>query len=78
MSVYATLMTLKPETIRADMLHAVVFQVVDCLTADDTARGDYPRPIPGLIRPLLRWTTEYTPTQKVKSDMEVESATAGR
>jgi lipopolysaccharide transport system ATP-binding protein len=68
MSIYATLMTLKPEVIRADMLHAVVFQVVDCLTADDTARGDYPRPIPGLLRPLLRWTTEYKPPDEQVDD----------
>jgi homopolymeric O-antigen transport system ATP-binding protein len=59
LSVCATIMTLKPEVLRADLIDAVLFQVVDCLTADDTARGDYPRPIPGLLRPMLKWTTEY-------------------
>jgi len=58
-------MTLKPEAMRADMRDAVLFQVVDCLTADDTARGDYPRPVPGVMRPMLRWTTEYTPNEEV-------------
>ena len=47
------------------MRDAVLFQVVDCLTADDTARGDYPRPVPGVMRPMLRWTTEYTPNEEV-------------
>jgi lipopolysaccharide transport system ATP-binding protein len=61
MTVCATIMTLNPEAIRADMLDVVLFQVVDCLTADDTSRGDYPRPIPGAMRPSLRWTTVYTP-----------------
>ena len=66
MSVCATIMTLKPEVVRADLIDAVLFQVVDCLTADDTARGDYPRPIPGLVRPKLRWTTEYIPREEPK------------
>ena len=35
-----------------------MFRVVDPLEAKDTARGDYPRPIAGVMRPLLRWTTE--------------------
>ena len=39
LSVCATIMTLKPEILRADLIDAVLFQVVDCLTADDTARG---------------------------------------
>jgi hypothetical protein len=54
-------MTLNPETVRFDMQDIVLFRVVDCLTARDTARGDYPRPIPGVMRPLLHWTTEFTP-----------------
>ena len=65
MSVAVTLMTLKPEVVRADLTDAVLFQVVDCLTADDTSRGDYPRPIPGLVRPMFRWTTEYYPRKEV-------------
>ena len=73
MSVAVTLMTLKPEVIRADVTDAVLFQVVDCLTADDTARGDYPRPVPGLVRPMFRWTTEYHPRKEVA---EIESRDA--
>jgi homopolymeric O-antigen transport system ATP-binding protein len=56
-SVWVSIMTLEPECIRADMADAVLFRVVDCLEAQDTARGAYPRPIPGLLRPKLEWTT---------------------
>jgi lipopolysaccharide transport system ATP-binding protein len=35
---------------------AVAFQVVDS-PAGDSARGDYLGPMPGMIRPLLNWTT---------------------
>jgi lipopolysaccharide transport system ATP-binding protein len=37
---------------------AVTFQVIDNFEPD-TARGDYVGPIPGLIRPLLDWTTDF-------------------
>jgi len=36
---------------------AVAFEVVDS-TELDTARGDYTGPMPGVIRPLLRWENE--------------------
>jgi lipopolysaccharide transport system ATP-binding protein len=61
MSVGITLMTLQPETTHVEIRDAVVFRVVDSLSAADTARGDYPRPIPGVVRPLLHWTTQFTP-----------------
>jgi lipopolysaccharide transport system ATP-binding protein len=35
---------------------AVAFQVVDSLDGD-TARGDYVGPMPGVVRPLVEWTT---------------------
>jgi homopolymeric O-antigen transport system ATP-binding protein len=37
---------------------AVTFQVLDNHDPG-TARGDYVGPIPGVVRPLLDWTTEY-------------------
>ncbi len=36
---------------------AVAFQVVDS-TDGDSARGDFAGPMPGVVRPLLRWTTQ--------------------
>ncbi|MBI3951593.1 MAG: ABC transporter ATP-binding protein, partial [Acidobacteria bacterium] len=38
----------------------VAFQVVDSLEGD-SARGDYAGLMPGIVRPLLRWTTSFRP-----------------
>jgi len=64
MSVSVTLMTLEPENHHADVVDAVLFRVIDSLSAKDTARGDYPRPIPGVMRPLLQWTTTHVPSER--------------
>lgn len=37
--------------------NAVAFQVIDSQTGD-SARGEYAGPMPGVVRPLLRWTTD--------------------
>ncbi len=60
-SVLAVVMTLRPETVRALVEDAVAFRVIDCLTAQDTSRGDYDRPLPGILRPMLQWTTTFVP-----------------
>jgi lipopolysaccharide transport system ATP-binding protein len=39
---------------------AVSFQVIDSLEGD-SARGDYAGHMPGVFRPLLSWTNEFTP-----------------
>ncbi len=57
LSIVAVIMTLGPELPRAAVEDAVAFRVCDELTHTDTARGDYTRPMPGLLRPVLRWTT---------------------
>ena len=36
---------------------AVAFQVIDSLDGE-TARGDYVGPMPGVVRPMVEWTTE--------------------
>jgi lipopolysaccharide transport system ATP-binding protein len=38
----------------------VAFQVVDSLTGG-SLRGDYIGPFPGVVRPKLRWTTDFKP-----------------
>lgn len=38
---------------------AIAFQVVDSLDGD-SARGDYAGPMPGIVRPLLKWTTTWS------------------
>lgn len=39
---------------------AVAFQVVDTLDGD-SARGDYAGPYPGVVRPIVPWTTLFVP-----------------
>lgn len=57
-TVSAAMLTLAPDQQRFYAADAVMFRVVDDLTAKDTARGDYGRPLVGVLRPVLRWTTE--------------------
>ena len=40
----------------------VAFQVVDGLDPDGP-RGDYTGFMPGVVRPLLEWTTDYAPAE---------------
>ena len=42
---------------------AVAFQVIDSLDGD-SARGDYTGPMLGVVRPMLKWETHYTPNGK--------------
>lgn len=47
----------------ATLVHAyerevVAFQVIDNLSAD-SARGDYAGSMPGVVRPLINWTTQF-------------------
>jgi lipopolysaccharide transport system ATP-binding protein len=42
--------------------NVVTFQVID-QQHKDSARGDYVGPIPGLIRPILDWTTSFRPAE---------------
>jgi len=34
---------------------------------DDSVRGDYGGPIPGVVRPMLEWETRYTPNERQMS-----------
>jgi lipopolysaccharide transport system ATP-binding protein len=43
---------------------AVAFRVHDSLEKD-SARGDYTGPMPGLIRPLVDWTTHFSPCGEI-------------
>jgi lipopolysaccharide transport system ATP-binding protein len=56
-TVQAYILTLNPETNHVTVEDVVAFRVVDDITATDTARGDYCKAMPGLMRPVLRWTT---------------------
>ena len=48
------------QTAQLSVHSALSFQVVDTLEGD-SARGDYGKDFPGVVRPLLKWTTAYSP-----------------
>jgi lipopolysaccharide transport system ATP-binding protein len=60
MIVGVALRSIEPHLLHFHERDAVAFQVVDAV-GGDTARGDWTRDIPGVVRPLLRWSTEYEP-----------------
>jgi lipopolysaccharide transport system ATP-binding protein len=47
----------------------ITFQVVDN-GERDSARGDYVGPLPGVIRPLLNWTTDHSHTEESQLEQE--------
>jgi lipopolysaccharide transport system ATP-binding protein len=55
----AAVSTADPVTVHFYERDAVAFHVVDSLDGD-SARGDYAGPFPGVVRPLLKWTTQYS------------------
>jgi lipopolysaccharide transport system ATP-binding protein len=56
---HASVVSYTPATVvHVQVPNAVGFQIVDG-QHKDSARGDYVGPIPGLVRPLLDWTTEF-------------------
>lgn len=58
--VTCNLLTLEPDTLQFSAKSAVSFHVIDSLEGD-SARGDFAKNIPGVVRPLLKWTTQYGP-----------------
>jgi len=64
---HVAIMSHFPATIlHAQERNAVAFQVVDS-PAGDSARGDYIGPMPGVMRPLLQWSTETATAAKANS-----------
>ena len=60
MIVGAGLRTVEPHLLHCFERDAVAFQVIDSLDGN-SARGDYLAPFPGIVRPLLQWTTQFQP-----------------
>ena len=56
--VHAAMSTMNPLRGHFQELDAVAFQVVDSLDGD-SARGDFAGKIPGIVRPILSWSTRY-------------------
>ncbi|MBC2709791.1 MAG: ABC transporter ATP-binding protein [Desulfosarcina sp.] len=55
-----TLLTMNPDRVQFMERTALAFQIVDSVDGD-SARGDYAKNIPGIVRPMLQWTTQFDP-----------------
>lgn len=67
----AAISTMDPVTVHFFERDAVAFQVIDNLEGN-SARGDYAGHIPGVVRPLLHWTTTFSPAESEASVMAEE------
>jgi homopolymeric O-antigen transport system ATP-binding protein len=56
----ASIATLEPARVHFHERDIVAFHVIDSLEGN-AARGDYAGPMPGIVRPLLNWTSEFVP-----------------
>jgi lipopolysaccharide transport system ATP-binding protein len=61
LSVSVAINTMDPLIFHAFEENAVAFQVIDSMDGN-TARGDYAGPMPGVVRPLLDWSTHISST----------------
>jgi lipopolysaccharide transport system ATP-binding protein len=52
-------LTLEPDTIQFSEKMVIAFHVSDSMDGD-SARGDYAKKMPGVVRPRLDWTTRYS------------------
>ena len=71
MIVGPTMRTLEPGVFHFHVPDAVAFQVVDNLDSN-TARGDYARSVPGVVRPLLEWRTKFIPNGREDATVVIE------
>jgi lipopolysaccharide transport system ATP-binding protein len=60
--VNCNLITLDPDSLEFIVRSAVSFTVIDSLDGD-SARGDYAKDMPGVVRPLLKWKTTFNPDE---------------
>jgi lipopolysaccharide transport system ATP-binding protein len=65
--VRAAVTTLNPFVVHLDERDVVAFQVIDSLDGD-SARGGYAGPMPGVLRPLLNWSTQF-PVRGERNDV---------
>lgn len=56
----ASIATLEPARLHFRERDIVSFHVVDSLEGN-AARGDYAGPMPGIVRPMLNWTSQFMP-----------------
>jgi lipopolysaccharide transport system ATP-binding protein len=69
LSVEPAMMTPEPLIGHFRERDTITFQVVDSHNGD-SARGDFNGNMEGVVRPLLEWTTQFTPSEREISKME--------
>jgi len=62
MIVGSAVTTPDPDVIHFYERDVIAFQVIDSQD-DNSVRGEYGGPIPGVVRPMLQWDTRYTPSE---------------
>jgi lipopolysaccharide transport system ATP-binding protein len=67
-----SLSTMEPVSVHFYERDAVAFHVVDSMDGD-SARGDYAGPFPGVIRPLLNWSTRMVDGARMVQFSEADS-----
>jgi len=60
-TVGTSLMTVDPEVMHGVAPEAIQFRVIFPAGARDTSRGDYKNVSPGVLQPMLPWSTRYRP-----------------
>jgi lipopolysaccharide transport system ATP-binding protein len=59
----AGVLTEDPRIMHCDVFHVAAFQVVDTMDGN-SARGDLAVTLPGVVRPLLDWKSEFWPAEE--------------
>ena len=57
-SVDCSMITMDPESLVFDASNAISFNVIDS-HEENSARGEYTKDMPGIVRPLLDWETTF-------------------
>lgn len=63
----AALVTLDPIALQYYERDAVTFQVIDSFDGD-SVRGDWPGQLGGVVRPIFKWDTQFTPPDSCEPD----------
>jgi lipopolysaccharide transport system ATP-binding protein len=68
----ASIATFEPARVHFRERDIVAFHVIDSLEGN-AARGDYAGPMPGIVRPLLNWTSQFVPANSAVATRELIS-----
>ena len=69
--------TMVPNILHCHELDAVAFQGIDSLEGD-SACDDWAQPLPGIVRPLLKWRTQFCPNGHSTAVVVTEGASVNK